>query len=121
MANHAESGTVHGAAPENATQQGSVAPHGDSFGGSTADVQAASGEGTVAQQNVAQLGPFPAFHGRPVSWVAISIMVIGFIVGGLGLMIGSHGPTWPAFWVGAGLSVLGLLVMLATNTFEDWY
>ena len=39
-------------------------------------------------------------HGRPVSWAAVSTIVVGFIVGGFGLMIG---PTWWLFWVGAGL------------------
>jgi hypothetical protein len=31
------------------------------------------------------------------------------------------GPTWWAFWVGVGLVVVGGLIALATNIFEDWY
>jgi len=48
-------------------------------------------------------------------------MAIGFIIGGLGLILGRGGPTWWAVWVGGGVAVLGLLVALATNMFEDWY
>jgi hypothetical protein len=60
----------------------------------------------------------PAYHGRAVSWVAVSIIIVGFLCGGLGLIIG---PTWWAFWLGLGLAVLGLLISMATNIFEDWY
>ncbi len=70
---------------------------------------------------VAQLGPYPAFHGRRVSWVAVSIIMAGFLIGGLAMVFGHHGPVWWLFWTGAGISVLGLLASMATNTFEDWY
>ena len=60
----------------------------------------------------------PPFHGRAVSWVAVSIIVAGFVVGGLGLVVG---PTWVAFWVGVGLVVVGGLLALATNISDDWY
>jgi hypothetical protein len=59
-----------------------------------------------------------AFHGRAVSWVAVSIIMAGFACGGLGLVFG---PTWVAFWVGVGMVVVGLLLAVATNLFEDWY
>jgi hypothetical protein len=58
----------------------------------------------------------PPFHGRAVSWTAVSIIMVGFVVGGLGLVFG---PNWVTFWVGVGMAV-GLLA-LATNIFEDWY
>jgi len=60
----------------------------------------------------------PPFHGRAVSWVAVSIIMVGFLVGGLGLVFG---PTWVAFWIGLGLAVVGGLLALATNIFNDWY
>jgi hypothetical protein len=63
----------------------------------------------------------PSFHGRTVSWVAVSIIMIGFVVGGLAMIVGHHGPTWWMFWAGTALAVVGLLVSFATNTFEDWY
>jgi hypothetical protein len=60
----------------------------------------------------------PPFHGRAVSWVAVSIVMAGFVCGGLALVFG---PTWVAFWIGVGMVVVGGLLALATNIFEDWY
>ena len=60
----------------------------------------------------------PPFHGRAVSWTAVSIVMVGFVVGGLGLVFG---PSWVTFWVGVGMAVVGGLLALATNIFEDWY
>jgi len=93
MAQHGEPGTMEGAA-------GELAAHG---GRPPTPV------------------PYPSYHGRRVSWVAVSLMMAGFLVGGLALVLGSHGPTWWLFWTGIGVSVVGLLTMIATNTFEDWY
>jgi hypothetical protein len=59
-----------------------------------------------------------SYHGRPVSWVAVAFIMIGFLVGGLALVFG---PTWPVFWVGVGLSVIGGLIATTTDIFEDWY
>lgn len=73
--------------------------------------------GTVAEAG-AQPGHYEAFHGRPVSWVAVSIIMVGFVVGGLALILG---PTWWLFWVAVGLVVVGGLIALSTNIFEDWY
>jgi hypothetical protein len=61
--------------------------------------------------------PVP-FHGRTVSWVAVSIIMVGFVVGGLGLIFG---PTWWVFWVGAGAALVGGLLALGTHIFDDWY
>jgi len=57
-------------------------------------------------------------HGRPVSWVAVGIVMAAFLVGGLGLILG---PTWWLFWVGVGMFAVGGLLALATNIFNDWY
>ena len=59
-----------------------------------------------------------SFHGRPVSWVAVSIVMAGFLAGGLGLVIG---PTWWLFWAGGAMVVIGGLLALGTHVFEDWY
>jgi hypothetical protein len=59
-----------------------------------------------------------SFHGRPVSWVAVSLMMAGFLAGGLGLVLG---PTWWLFWAGGALVVVGGLLALGTHIFEDWY
>jgi hypothetical protein len=99
MANQVDPATVGGAASSGAAAQGPILP----------------------ATNVAHLGPHPPFHGRTVSWVAVSIIMLGFLIGGLALIIGHHGPTWWLFWAGVGVSVLGFLITFATNTFQDWY
>jgi hypothetical protein len=58
------------------------------------------------------------YHGRPVSWVAVSIIMAGFLVGGLGLVFG---PTWWLFWAGSAAVAVGGLLALGTHIFEDWY
>jgi hypothetical protein len=60
----------------------------------------------------------PHSSGRRMSWVAVSTIMVGFVVGGLALVFG---PTWWLFWVGLGLAAVGGLLALATNIFEDWY
>jgi hypothetical protein len=60
---------------------------------------------------------FPHFSGRPVSWVAVSMILAGFVAGGLALVFA----VWWLFWVALGFAVLGLLMALATGIFDDWY
>ena len=60
----------------------------------------------------------PPFHGRVVSWVAVSIIMVAFLIGGLALVFG---PIWWLFYASVGLAVVGGLLALATNIFEDWY
>jgi len=61
---------------------------------------------------------FPTFHGRPVSWVAVTLILVGFVAGGLALVFG---PTWWLFWVSLAIAALGALLGLATGIFDDWY
>ena len=58
-----------------------------------------------------------AYHGRPVSWVAVTLVIAGFVCGGLALVFG----TWTPFWIGVGLAAVGSLLAAATDMFEDWY
>ena len=116
MANQTEPGTM-GSPGSGSPASHSAAATREAAGGPEGN----AGEELAVPGGTAALGPYPAYHGRTVSWVAISIMIAGFLVGGLALIFGHHGPTWWLFWVGCGLSVLGLLAMLVTNTFEDWY
>ena len=58
------------------------------------------------------------FHGRPVSWVAVSFIIVGFLPAGWRWYSGR--PGW-LFWAGAGVAVLGGLLALATGIFDDWY
>ena len=54
--------------------------------------------------------------GRPSSWAAVSVMVLGFAVGGIGLTLG---PSWPMFWAGAALVAVGGIVAMAVGIFSD--
>ena len=43
-----------------------------------------------------------AHHGNtPAAWTGVLVILVGFVVGGLGLVIGS----WPMFWVGVVIGV----------------
>jgi hypothetical protein len=59
-----------------------------------------------------------AHHGRPASWVAVSLIIIGFCVGGIALPIG---PTWWLFWVGTAIAVIGAIMGAAVHILDDWY
>jgi hypothetical protein len=65
--------------------------------------------------------PHTAGHnpGRPISWVGTTVVTIGFIVGGVAFV---PSPNWIIFWIGAGIAIVGCLILLfskAMNT--DWY
>jgi len=48
-----------------------------------------------------------AHHGNtPAAWTGVLVILVGFVVGGIGLMIGS----WPVFWVGVAIAVVGPVV-----------
>ena len=87
--------------------------------------QLGSGMVTGHSAEGGQLSPVTAdesapkpYHGRVVSWVAVSLMMAAFVVGGFGLILG---PTWWLFWVGVGMCAVGGLLALATHIFDDWY
>ena len=45
-----------------------------------------------------------AHHGNtPAAWTGVTIILVGFTVGGIGLMVDS----WPMFWVGVALCPIG--------------
>lgn len=60
---------------------------------------------------------FPSFHGRPVSWVAVSLIMAAFLIGGLALVFS----VWWLFWASVGLGAVGGLLALGTGIFDDWY
>ena len=54
--------------------------------------------------------------GRPSSWIAVSVIFIGFLVGGVAIPLG---PIWPMFWAGAGIVVLGGILALVVDIMSD--
>ena len=59
-----------------------------------------------------------SFHGRPVSWVAVTVITIGFIIGGFSMV---PTPTWWLFWTAAAIAVVGLGIGALAKMTEDWY
>ncbi|HET6699878.1 MAG TPA: HGxxPAAW family protein [Nocardioidaceae bacterium] len=48
-----------------------------------------------------------AHHGNtPAAWTGVTFILIGFVVGGIGLVVGS---AW-LFWIGVILTPIGLIV-----------
>ena len=84
------------------------------------DLRSGAGTDEVDRSDIAPASPghYEPFHGRPVSWVAVSIIMAGFLIGCLSLVFGT---IWWLFWTGAGLVIIGSLLAAATNIFEDWY
>jgi hypothetical protein len=56
-------------------------------------------------------------RGRPVSWIAVAVIVTGFTLGGLGLVLG---PAWWLFWTGTAVTVGGLVFAWAIGIMEDY-
>lgn len=102
-----------------ATASGSVAGPGSGGAGSTRVAQA-GGEGTAPFVSQVPGTPvvFPTFHGRSVSWFAVSLIMVAFAIGGAALALG---PIWWLFWVGLGLAGVGVLMSMAIGIFDDWY
>jgi hypothetical protein len=82
-------------------------------------------EGTSATD--ADIEPYDPAHlehnpGRPISWVGTSVVVVGFIIGGISFPIANPAPQWVLFWIGTAIAVVGCLILAfskAMNT--DWY
>jgi hypothetical protein len=105
-----------------ATASGSVA-------GSGSAANPATGASGVTQQGGGPVAPFvsqvpgtpvsfPSYHGRKVSWVAVSLIMAAFAIGGSAL---AAGPIWWLFWAALGLAVVGVLMAAAIGIFDDWY
>jgi hypothetical protein len=59
-----------------------------------------------------------AHHGRTASWVAVSMIIVGFIVGGIALPVG---PVWWLFWTGVAIVGIGGIFALSIHILDDWY
>ena len=52
-----------------------------------------------------------AHHGNtPAAWTAVTVAMVGFVVGGVGLMLDPV--SMPIFWVGIALGVASLVVFV---------
>ena len=50
-----------------------------------------------------------AHHGNtPAAWTGVSIVLVGFVVAGIGLVLDS----WVVFWIGVALAPVGAVVGL---------
>ena len=56
--------------------------------------------------------------GRPISWIAVLIICVGFTIGGVGLCL--NPPTWWIFWVGVGITVAGSILAFACDIMADF-
>ena len=54
--------------------------------------------------------------GRPGSWLAVVVIWIGFIVGGVAMV---PSPKWWMFWTGVGIVVVGGIIALSVRIFDD--
>jgi hypothetical protein len=60
--------------------------------------------------------PGSSHAGRPSSWIAVSVIIIGFAVAGAALPIG---PNWPLFWAGTAVVVIGGVAAFAVGIMTD--
>lgn len=55
-------------------------------------------------------------HGASMkSWVAATIIVAGFIVGGVAIIYWN----WPIFWIGVGIAVVGCVFAAAVGIMDE--
>jgi hypothetical protein len=57
-------------------------------------------------------------NGRPISWLAVFIIVIGFTIGGVGLCM--NPPIWWIFWAGCGITAAGVALGFACDMMADF-
>jgi hypothetical protein len=55
-------------------------------------------------------------RGRPISWAVVILVILGFIVGGLALVLST---IWWLFWTAVAVVVLAIIVGWATGIMED--
>ena len=57
--------------------------------------------------------------GRPISWVGTSVVIVGFIIGGIAFVPTPH---WLFFWIGTAVAIIGCLILLFSRAMHtDWY
>lgn len=56
-------------------------------------------------------------QGRPITWIAVLVICIGFTVAGVALCMD---PTWWLFWTGCGVTAAGCIFAWAAGIMEDY-
>ena len=55
-------------------------------------------------------------HGASMgSWIATLVIVVGFLVGGIAMIIWN----WPMFWIGVGVVVVGCILARASGIMDN--
>jgi hypothetical protein len=76
--------------------------------------------GTAAQPVAGAAHDSEHFTGRGISWFGTGVVCAGFFVGAVPFFL--HPIPWWLFWVGAGVTIVGCLILLFAKTMsEDWY
>ncbi|MFC6086987.1 HGxxPAAW family protein [Sphaerisporangium aureirubrum] len=70
----------------------------------------------MADSAPAQSHGVQSHAGRPTSWLAVTVILLGFTIGGVALTIG---PNWFLFWVGVGVTAIGGVLALIFDIFSD--
>jgi hypothetical protein len=85
----------------------------------TGAVASPDATGTMEHGATPASGHFEHNPGRPISWIGTTIVVIGFIVGGIAFV---PKPNWILFWVGTAVAIIGCFVLLFSKAMStDWY
>jgi hypothetical protein len=75
--------------------------------------------GTAAQPVAGRAHDNEHYSGRGISWFGTGMVCAGFLAGGLSFWGHVH---WWAFWLGAGIAIVGSLILAFAKTMsEDWY
>ena len=62
--------------------------------------------------------PYSNSHGgRPKSWLAVIVMIIGFLVAGVAMCLGTV--NWTMFWIGAAVVAVGGILALVADIWND--
>ncbi|WP_248961758.1 HGxxPAAW family protein [Sphaerisporangium perillae] len=71
----------------------------------------------MADSAPAQAHSGQSHAGRASSWLAVTVILVGFVIGGAALMIG---PNWLLFWFGGGgVIAVGGILALVFDVFSD--
>ncbi|WP_405144897.1 hypothetical protein OG589_43880 [Sphaerisporangium sp. NBC_01403] len=70
----------------------------------------------MADSAPAQAHSGQSHAGRPTSWLAVTVILLGFTIGGIALVMG---PNWFLFWTGAGVIAVGGVLALVFDIFSD--